>query len=109
MTKKPPSNLTLPTKSDLAMGIYKYDHPAPLARWSLNEEALVRTEKWLYPLQVQLEKPRAFRTPLPKKYILQCSICRTNHLEQLRKIINCAFLKLAFLSPLHILVQNILG
>lgn len=56
MTKNTPSNLTLLTKPDLAVGIYKYDHPAPLARWSLNEEALVRTEKWLYPLQVQLRE-----------------------------------------------------
>lgn len=38
---------------------------------SLNEQALVRTEQWLYPFQVQLEKPRAFRTLLSKKYILQ--------------------------------------
>lgn len=53
------------------MVIHKYNHPPPLLQWSSNEQALVRTEGWLYPFLVQLERPRASRTMLPKKYILQ--------------------------------------
>lgn len=72
MTKKKKKKESNTSRNQtLAMVIYKYDHPSPLLQWSSNEQALVRTEQWLYPFQVQLENPRAFCTQLSKKYILQ--------------------------------------
>lgn len=79
---------------------------------SLNEQALVRTEQWLYPFQVQLERNHVHfaHCRFLENTFYSFSICRTNHLYVIAKENNkLCILKLAFLLPLHILVQNILG